>query len=254
MAKQKGIIKLKGSIGDLSFYKTKDGYIAREKGGIDAKRMATDPAFQRTRENGAEFGRAGKATRVLRQALRQYLQIASDSRLTSRLTSEMLRIIKTDDVNDRGLRQVSEGDINLLIGFDFNLGGRLSSTLYFPFRMNINRVGGVASIELDSFIPDKDIAFPQGTTHVRLFAGLAAINFATEELSFSPINSGEIILGPQKEPSQVMNMEFEANTDRNLFLVFGVEFVQDVNGKKYPLKNGSFNAMSVIAVSKKEVV
>lgn len=31
MAKQIGIIKLKGKIGDLSFYKTKDGHLAREK-------------------------------------------------------------------------------------------------------------------------------------------------------------------------------------------------------------------------------
>ena len=37
MARQKGIIKLKGTIGDITFYKTKDGYLAREKGGIDAK-------------------------------------------------------------------------------------------------------------------------------------------------------------------------------------------------------------------------
>ena len=33
MARQKGIIKLKGTIGDITFYKSKDGYIAREKGG-----------------------------------------------------------------------------------------------------------------------------------------------------------------------------------------------------------------------------
>ncbi|EIA08653.1 hypothetical protein HJ01_02375 [Flavobacterium frigoris PS1] len=53
MARQNGIIKLKGTIGDITFYKTKDGHLAREKGGIDAKGIATDPAFQRTRENGA---------------------------------------------------------------------------------------------------------------------------------------------------------------------------------------------------------
>ena len=60
MARQNGIIKLKGTIGDISFYKTGDGHLAREKGGIDASRIANDPAFQRTRENGAEFGTAGK--------------------------------------------------------------------------------------------------------------------------------------------------------------------------------------------------
>jgi hypothetical protein len=69
MARQKGIIKLKGTIGDITFYKTQDGHLAREKGGIDASRIKTDPAFQRTRENGSEFGRAGKAGKVLRTAL-----------------------------------------------------------------------------------------------------------------------------------------------------------------------------------------
>ena len=46
MARQKGIIKLKGTIGDITFYKTQDGHLAREKGGIDASRIASDPAFQ----------------------------------------------------------------------------------------------------------------------------------------------------------------------------------------------------------------
>ncbi len=33
MAKQTGIIKLKGTIGDISFYKSADGHLARYKGG-----------------------------------------------------------------------------------------------------------------------------------------------------------------------------------------------------------------------------
>jgi hypothetical protein len=36
MAKQTGIIKLKGKIGDLSFYKMRDGHLAREKGGVES--------------------------------------------------------------------------------------------------------------------------------------------------------------------------------------------------------------------------
>ena len=55
MARQSSIIKLKGTIGGVTFYKSKDGYLAREKGGVDASRIKNDPAFQRTRENGSEF-------------------------------------------------------------------------------------------------------------------------------------------------------------------------------------------------------
>lgn len=55
MARQTGLIKLKGSIGNVTFYTTVAGDLARQKGGIDAERIATDPAFQHTRENGSEL-------------------------------------------------------------------------------------------------------------------------------------------------------------------------------------------------------
>ena len=78
MARQKGIIKLKGTIGDITFYKTKDGHLAREKGGIEASRIKNDPAFQRTREHGSEFGRAGTAGKIMRTSLRSLLVNSAD--------------------------------------------------------------------------------------------------------------------------------------------------------------------------------
>jgi hypothetical protein len=124
MARQKGIIKLKGIIGDITFYKTKDGYLAREMGGVDASRIKSDPAFQRTRENGAEFGRAGKAGKTLIIALRTLLINSADSRMVSRLTQSMIKVIQADLVNDRGLRNVIDGEAELLVGFDFNITGK----------------------------------------------------------------------------------------------------------------------------------
>lgn len=42
MAKQAGIIKLKGTIDDISFYRTADGHMARAKGGISRHRILND--------------------------------------------------------------------------------------------------------------------------------------------------------------------------------------------------------------------
>jgi len=42
MAKQKGIIKLEGTIGDIAFYKSQDGHLARAKGGVSADRIKND--------------------------------------------------------------------------------------------------------------------------------------------------------------------------------------------------------------------
>ena len=132
MAKQTGIIKLKGTLGDITFYKTIDGHLAREKGGIPAERIANDPAFQRTRENGAEFGTAGRAGKTLRTSLRLLLQNASDSRMVSRLTKLMVKVVKADATNPRGQRNVIDGEAELLQGFDFNKNGKLGRTIYAP--------------------------------------------------------------------------------------------------------------------------
>ncbi len=116
MARQTGIIRLKGTIGGVTFYKTTDGHLAREKGGVDKNRIANDPAFQRTRENGAEFGRAGAGGKLVRKAIRLLLQNAKDKRVTSRLTRSLVRVIKTDPVNERGLRTIPDGDMGLING------------------------------------------------------------------------------------------------------------------------------------------
>ena len=43
MARQKGVIKLQGQMGGVSFYKSQqDGFLAREKGGVDAEQNTTD--------------------------------------------------------------------------------------------------------------------------------------------------------------------------------------------------------------------
>ena len=116
MARQKGIIKLKGTLGGITFYKTsQDGHLAREKGGIEKSRIESDPAFQRTRENGAEFGRAGKAGKMLRTALRGLLINSADGRMVGRLTQQMVKVIQADAVNERGLRSVIDGEAELLL-------------------------------------------------------------------------------------------------------------------------------------------
>ncbi|WP_264564744.1 hypothetical protein [Flavobacterium sp. N3904] len=249
MAKQKGIIKLKGTIGDITFYKSKDGYIAREKGGIDAKRIASDPAFQRTRENGSEFGRAGKAGKTLRLALRTLLLNSSDSRMVSRLTQLMVKVIQADATNDRGLRNVIDGEAELLNGFDFNITGKLGTTLFAPFVGGIDRVSGEITVDLESFIPADMIAAPSGTTHFKIISAGAEIDFEAE--TFVTATSETAILPWDNTPTAAITHlnAVTANSTKPLFLALGLEFYQAVNGKMYTLKNGAYNPLSLVQVS-----
>jgi hypothetical protein len=249
MARQKGIIKLKGTIGDITFYKTKDGHLAREKGGIDASRIASDPAFQRTRENGSEFGRAGKAGKMLRTALRTVLINSADSRMVSRLTQAMVKVIQADSTNERGLRNVIDGEAELLIGFNFNISGKLGTTLFTPFTGAIDRATGKISVDIASFVPLNMIAAPGGTTHFKIISAGAEIDFEAE--TFVVANSETAILPWDANPTVDINQVNAVTPDstKPLFLALGVEFYQQVNGKMYPLKNGAYNPLSLVQVS-----
>lgn len=250
MAKQKGIIKLKGTIGDITFYKTsQDGYVAREKGGIDANRIATDPAFQRTRENGAEFGRAGKAGRLLRTAFKALLINATDSRMVGRLTQQMVKVIQADAINERGLRNVIDGEAELLLGFEFNINGKLGTTLYAPTLGTIDRAAGTIALDVDPFVPINMVAAPSGATHFKIISGGAEIDFEAE--TYVVQTSETAILPWSAVPTVAISHSHQvtAASTKPLFLALGIAFYQEVNGQMYPLKNGAFNPLSLVKVS-----
>jgi hypothetical protein len=249
MARQKGIIKLDGTIGDITFYKSKDGYLAREKGGVPADRIANDPAFQRTRENGAEFGRAGKAGKILRTAIRGMLQNASDSKMVSRLTSEMVKVIQEDVTNTRGQRNVIDGEAELLEGFEFNINGKLGTTLYAPYTATINRVTGDLAVNIPAFVPLNMIAAPGGATHFKIVSAGAEVDFENE--TFVVDTSASAVLPWDTTATAVLSLSnsVTANSTAPLFVVLGVEFYQEVNSQMYPLKNGAFNALAIVKVS-----
>ena len=249
MAKQKGIIKLDGTIGGITFYKSQDGYLAREKGGVSAEKIATDPAFQRTRENGEEFGRAGKAGKLLRNAIRAMLQNASDSRMVSRLTQKMVEVVQADATNPRGQRNVIDGEAELLQGFEFNISGKLGTTLYAPYTSTIDRVAGTLEASIPSFVPLNMIAAPGGTPHFKIVSAGAEVDFENE--TFVMDSNASAILPWDATATAVLTLTntVTANSTKPLFLALGIEFYQEVNGQMYPLKNGAYNALALVKVS-----
>lgn len=249
MARQKGIIKLKGTIGGITFYKTsQDGHLAREKGGIEKSRIESDPAFQRTRENGSEFGRAGKAGKLLRTALRALLLNSADGRMVSRLTKEMVKVIQADLVSERGLRNVIDGEAELLVGFEFNIRGKLGTSLYAPFTSAIDRVTGEITVDIPPFVPINMIAAPSGTTHFKIISGGAEIDFEAETFIVATSETAILPWDAAATVAIAHSNQVTAASTKPLFLALGIEFYQEVNGQMYPLKNGAFNPLSISKV------
>lgn len=248
MAKQTGIIKLKGTIDDIAFYKTTDGHLARAKGGVDRDKILHSAAFARTRENNSEFGRAGQGGKLIRTALRSLMQKAKDRRVVSRLTTLLLAIIKTDAVNSRGNRNLSEGNLAMLEDFDFNINGKLGTTFFGQFIPSFDRVTGDATIAIEAFTATEQIGAPSGTSHFKLAMGVAELDFPNKTFSFSEMHMGILPYDNSAVAAANLTASVNPNSTLPVVVVMGIEFYQEVNGEYYSLKNGAFNALNVVNV------
>lgn len=248
MGRQEGIVQITGGVGNLSFYKTKeDGYLVRKKSGVSRKRIMNDPAYARTRENIAEFRRGAQATKLVRRAFISFIQSAADNRVTSRLTSVMMKIIKKDAVNCGGERRVTNDQVALLQGFEFNKHAALEKTFHAPFSASIERASGAMVVDIPAFSPDL-ISAPAGATHVRLTALGAAIDFENGTYSTVTAKSSDIPVGGKTREGLRLAETIVPGSTSPLFLVLGIEFLQMVNGVSHPLSNSAFNAMSMVRV------
>jgi hypothetical protein len=249
MAKLKSLIKVEGTLDDLTFYKGTDGYFVRTKGGVSKNRIMNDPAFARTRENGTEFGSIAGSGKLLRSALGPMLFKAKDSKLTSRLVKVMGQIKNLDSVSVRGERNVAVGMANatatpMLEGFDFNARATMGSVLNAI--VTVDALTGAISIS--SFDPLQQLRSAEGATHFSLQAGFLKLDFATEvyELTQSvetvyPLVPGAI--APELTPIAVPTVTGTG------FHVLLIEFFQEVNGVKYMLNNGAFNVLNLVKIS-----
>jgi hypothetical protein len=249
MARQSGLIKLKGTLDNVNFYQTKDGNLARMKTSVDAKRIANDPAFERTRENGKEFGSSAGSGKLLRDAVRPMSLNASDGRVTARLTKVMTAIKNLDTVNVRGKRVVAEGiqdpiGLASLKGFDFNKDALMGSIMYRPFTVDT----ATGEIVIADLVPQMDVQWPQGATHIQLSCGFAGVDFETGEKDLQLSASVNLPIDPTQTTVTLTPAAVPAVATTKLFML-KIEFFQEVNGAQYTLKNGAYNALRIVEVN-----
>lgn len=248
MAKSSGIIKIEGTVEDLTFYKKDGKNFVRRKGGIPRERIENDPNFVRTRENNAEFGHSGYAGKLLRMAMGSLVFKAKDNRLAGRMLQTMSRIKNLDATSARGKRSVAVGlatpeGKQLLQGFDFNINAPLNGVLFAPFTTDL--VHG--TIEITDLLPAEQLQFPQGATHVSFQSAMLAIDFETEvsEIAYSNIENLSINLTPISLTLSTTSVP----TGTVQLLLLMISFYQEVNGVQYSLKNEDYNVLNVVEVA-----
>lgn len=248
MAKQKAMYKLQGSIGDVTFFRTGDGYFAREKSGISAERIASDPKFQRTRENGQEFGAICRSGKQLRDSIKPLLAIIKDRKKVPRLIKLMAQVKNLDMISPRGKRNVGSGIATpegqaLIKGYNFNSSALLGTILTHPYSVNTS----TGEITIANLEPGQHISAPAEATHTLIRGCWTRIDFGTGESETFYTNEEVIALDATASTVVLSPSGTHSGTGTDIYLL-SVSFLQEMNGSLYALRNQSFNAVAIAEV------
>lgn len=247
MAKLKSLIKLEGTLDDLTFYKGEDGYLVKTKSGVSKSRIENDPSFVRTRENNAEFANAATSGKYLRRAVTALMYDAKDTRVTSRLTQVMTRVKNEDGTSPRGQRTVAIGlatpqGKTWLKKFNFNKNAVLEGVLLTSFTLDTT----TGEIVIPDLVPKQQLGTPEGATHVTFSSGFLNLDMATDQKDLEL--SAEINLPINLTPTTVTLSPATPSGSGESYFFLKIAFFQEINGTQYPLNNGAFNALQLLEV------
>jgi len=259
MARQKGVIKYVGTLGDIRHFKIKgqEGYYAGMVGGPTGDQVLSAPEFERTRENMNEFGACAKAGKSVRTGLSQVMKQMADSQVTGRLTSIMKKINLEDQTEARGYRKIEiTTQRSYLKGFEFDKNSSFNGIFNAPYSLTHGVDRETGGVVVDAFNPANLVNAPSGATHFRLITSLSVVSdfeYNATTNSYDPMDAdlNEVndiqysafldLYAPVPATTVTATLPGAVLPTANVTVLqcIGIEFYQQVGGNYYLFASGN---------------
>lgn len=245
MAKQKGTIRIKGTIGGLTYY-TRNGVdlVRQAGGGFNGEAIKTKPSMERVRENNSEFGRVAKVKSLFRRNLMGYLSTVSDLSYHARMVSVLQKIKVLDTVSARGKRDV-------VLGLQTPIGRKMWSELLITNKLVNDLLPGIYEVDAEtlalqvSSLDFSQVLFPKGATFLELCYSVLVMDF--EEMVCKASHATPLFLEKGATETQVvLPLSSAVEASGMLFPVVAVRFYQEVGGEKYMFKEGVWQGVEFL--------
>ena len=253
MARVISPFKLRGSIGDMTFYENEFGPQAKQKSGPTEWHIKNQDSYKGALRNAEEWKRATAAARLLRAAMGNLRNGVKNMRLSGRMNAPMLQAIKADPVHGWGERVISYGDLTVLAGFEFN--HRLSLDDALPLNVNNCYTADTdkISLQVPAFRLRKKKGLPPGATHYRLLSGVVTVDFDKrryhQDIKASPLQA----MGRQAGEAFCAEHTIADNTP-GCFWMLGIEFYTMEKDGPALMKGGAMRVMQWWGKARKEEI
>lgn len=151
----------------------RDGYYQLRKIGLSGERVKNDPAFQRTRQQAADFA---KALHLATAICQHVLAHTSLKRPLRSLAGRIRQAMGCDQVNPPGRRSLMQGNPQLLNGFEFNPAITWKDSIEHLPQVRVAPGFEVISINWPAMHPSVDMILPANSSYLRARATILTID------------------------------------------------------------------------------
>jgi len=195
-----------------------------------------------------EFGHASKAAHLIFLAFAPSHYLAKDPNLSAHLVRNICKVIKSDKQNEYGKRNITDGETNLMEGFEFNEDAPLSKVLLAPYTATIDPATGNMQVIIHELNLHKRVKAPAAATHFTVQPAASSIDFINRQ-HVSDNTSSEILpLQGNLTAPLTLTVQLPPNNIHPHFLALRISFLQECNGVIKPLNTIAHNAMALIKV------
>ena len=254
MPKQKGIIKLKGTLNGVCYYPLKGMYIKRKATGPSRERIYNDPAFKTVKANTQEFGGASKLSKAIRTGILETTKQFQDPTMSSRLTGTCYNIIQ-EGSGIPGKREANlANNPQALIGFKFNKKLALDNIYTAKPIITSKKNRRIITLNIPESSKKNLKKIPKTATHFQLIAALSVVSgykCRPNQKAYRPITPKHNALGTTQKTQPLLckiehkNLQIKLETPvktavskhASLVVWFGIQFIKQEGIQYYSLKN-----------------
>jgi hypothetical protein len=237
MPKQTGDFPLIGSFGDFVFYKTKHGNLVRRKGNLNKERVSTEAAFEGSRKASSEFGRAGSASGLIRNEIKKHCPYAGDGETHARLSKLLGEVIRADQKNPKGERQILAENIAPLKSFEWIKDKPLSRSFWAQCGGSLGE-DGVLAITMPGLQPKRDFGWPADATHAEIKVVGIAADFPAKTATSTAASSG-LLMKSAVSIDKTLQCPLPVQDGLVLMAGIGIQFFRETGGKIEPMTEGA---------------
>lgn len=237
MARQTGLIRLKGQIGGLDFYQSEGVDMVRTKTGPTTQQYKNSPEYEGSRQASNDFGKAGSLAGKLKHAIINMYGKTLNPDINSKLTGIFTSVLAKDKSHPRGERRILYGDVSKLLGIDFTADTHLRSTLgRFP-ALSEKEKGKSFTFDFGGNLTPPFTEAIESRPY-QVIIGLVALSEDSEP-SVEWQESGIMEAGQPLSDLGKMELSFETLQSQKVILgIVGIKFFDVVNSQTYILKEG----------------